>query len=422
MVPVLPRDPWAQVAEVIRLIRTGEAETRPELADATRLGRNIVTLRIEAAAELGLIQPSGDLRSRGGRAAEVWELAPGSGRIAVGTICFDHLRVTLADLTLRPLGSVTIRWPSTAQPEETCERLATAIDGLLAEHGGPLWGTGLGVLAPVDFVTGRSADPVAPAAHTPRWPREFDVRRWFVRRLGVPVWVDSLSNLMAEGIAAEQGAPRDVIAVRMEVGVGSGIVTGGRLHRGADWIAGETNHIVVQPGSTLPCVCGRLGCLDALAGSKSVEAEARRAIGQGRSTTLARLEPGQVTLAEIVAAAEAGDFTAAELVLRAAEAVGHVLATIVTWFNPRRVVVGGNALAESPLFFGAMSRTLHATALAASVEHLELRRGSPDRLEETAGAIAMVRDRLLSPTFLPVWAPLGCPAKVSNLMTRKEQI
>ena len=56
--PVPPQDPWVQVAEVLRLIRTGEAQTRPELADATSLGRNVVTLRVQAAHELGRGQPA----------------------------------------------------------------------------------------------------------------------------------------------------------------------------------------------------------------------------------------------------------------------------------------------------------------------------------------------------------------------------
>ena len=63
MQPASPQDPWVQVSEILRLIRSGDAQTRPELADATRLGRNVITLRIQSAAELGLIQPSGDARS-----------------------------------------------------------------------------------------------------------------------------------------------------------------------------------------------------------------------------------------------------------------------------------------------------------------------------------------------------------------------
>lgn len=86
MTAVSPQDPWYQVAEVVRLIRSGEAQTRPELADATRLGRNVITMRIQAAQEIGLVEPSGESRSRGGRAAELWQLRGDAGYIGVALL------------------------------------------------------------------------------------------------------------------------------------------------------------------------------------------------------------------------------------------------------------------------------------------------------------------------------------------------
>ncbi len=420
MPPISPQEPWAQVSEVLRLIRSGEAQTRPELADAAGLGRNVITLRIQAAESLGLIQPSGELRSRGGRAAEVWEVNPDAARLLVGIIGANQLRVVLADLRLKPIADHIVDWPYSG-PEETCERMAQEMEALLADEPLPLWGVGIGMLAPVDFFTGRSADPVTPTVAGQRWPRDFDVRRWFVRRLNTPVWVESLSNLMALGAAAEPGAPDDLIAIRMELGVGSGIVSDGKVHRGADWIAGETNHIVVQPDSERICMCGRLGCLDAFAGAWAVEADAHKAIAQGRPTVLAAKDQAEVDLDAIVDAAESGDIPAAEIVLRAADALGRVLAAIVTWFNPRRVVIGGNALASSQLFHGAMSRTLYAVALSASVRQLELRQGRSDHFEEVLGALTMVRDALFSQTFLSAWGPLGAPDRVDQLHTRESQ-
>lgn len=411
-----------QVAEVLRLIRTGEAQTRPELADATSLGRNVVTLRVQAAQELGLVQPSGEQRSRGGRAAEIWEPAGGAGTIAIGIVGHAHLRIVIADLRLQVIEERYVDWNTQVAPEETCEHLAGQMESLLAAHPGlQLWGMGLGLLAPVQFDTGRNADPVTGATSVNRWPLSFDARAWFTGRLKVPVWVESVANMATLGAAAEPGAPADLIFVRMGVGVGSGIVSDGKLHRGADWIAGEMTHVTVQADSDRICVCGRTGCLETFATEQSIEADARRLIAERRTQRLAHADPEKLIAADVVEAAEAGDVACVEIVLRAADALGRVLASVVTWFNPRRVVVGGNRLASSALFQNALRRTLNTHALGASLEHLELQVGDPNRGEEVRGALAMVRDALFSPEYLVTWGPNGSPVATPELLTRAHQ-
>ncbi|HET7723979.1 MAG TPA: ROK family protein [Propionibacteriaceae bacterium] len=421
--PVSPQDPWVQIAEILRLIRSGAAQTRPELADATRLGRNVITLRVQAASDLGLVQPSGDARSRGGRAADVWEFTGHATHLLVAIQGLTSFRVVLADLGLHIIETRRVAWSLTADPVETCERMAAELEALLRAHPeATAWAMGLGLQAPVNFDTGQSTDPVTSVAQFPRWPRDFNVRKWFVERLGVPVWVESVSNLSALGAAAAPGAPADLVFVRLAKGVGSGIVSDGKLHRGADWVAGEITHITVQDDHERICMCGRVGCLDAFAGEWAVEADARRAVAEGRSPSLARLDPAAITVDDVVAGADAGDVACVEILLRAADALGRVLAGVVTWFNPRRVVVGGNALASSSMFFSAMRRTLTARALAASVEHLEVLVSDRDRDEEVLGALVMVQDLLLSPAFLAAWGPLGSPLLVEDLRTRESQL
>lgn len=423
MAVVSPQDPWAQVAEVLRLVRSGEAQTRPELSDVTRLGRNVITLRVQSAQDLGLLQPSGDMRSRGGRAADVWEFTGGASYVLIALQGYDHFVVALADLGMRIIERRSVPWTLTTNYEEVCERMAAELEALRSAHPDKeVWGMGLGMLAPVDFVTGRSTDPVTSATLGPRWPRSFDFRKWFRDRLSVPVWVESVANLATLGATAAADAPSDLIFVRMGPGVGSGIVSDGKLHRGADWIAGEITHVTVDPDPTRICVCGRLGCLEAYASEMAIEADARRASAEWRSPRLTGKRPEEVSVVDVIEAAEAGDVACVEVVLRAADALGRVLASLVTWFNPRRVVIGGNRLASSPLFHNAMRRTLNAQALPASVENLEIRLGDPDGAEEIIGGIVMVREALLSPSAVVDWAPLGSPLKSPALMTGDSQV
>ncbi len=417
-----PQDSWAQVAEVVRLVRAGEAQTRPELSDATRLGRNLITIRVQSAQDLGLLRPSGTMRSRGGRAADVWEFNGEAGHVLIALQGMTDFVVALVDLGLQVIERRQVAWKNSTAPELTCERMAAEMEAVIAKYPGrPVWGLGVGVLAPVDFDSGRSTDPVTSAAAGPRWPRSFDVRRWFINRLELPVWVDSVANFATLGTTAAEGAPDDLIFVRMGPGVGSGIVSDGKLHRGADWIAGEITHVTVQPDADRICVCGRLGCLESFASEQSIEADARRSAAQWRSPRLTAMNPDEVRAADIIEAAEAGDVACVEVVFRAADALGRVLAALVTWFNPRRIVVGGNRLATSPLFHSAMRRTLNAHALPASIANLEIRLGDPDRAEDVLGGTLMVREALLSPTWMVEWAPLGSPLSAPALVRSATQ-
>ncbi|HJX58098.1 MAG TPA: ROK family protein, partial [Thiobacillus sp.] len=59
---------------------------------------------------------------------------------------------------------------------------------------------------------------------------------------------------------AAQGAPV-VFGVILGTGVGGGIVVNGRLLEGAQHIAGEWGHNVLEPDGP-PCYCGKRGCVE----------------------------------------------------------------------------------------------------------------------------------------------------------------
>ncbi len=420
---VSPQDPWYQVSEVLRLIRSGRAQTRPELADDTRLGRNVITQRIQAAQQLGLIEPDGTGRSRGGRAAEVWRFRGAAGLVCVALIGTQRFRAVVAGLDGTVIGRTDVAWPVARGPEATCERIAEELDRLLTDAGlGRPWGVAVGLPAPVDFTTGQSVDPVAPSASAGRWPRDFDVRGWFSRRYQAPAWVDAVSNLMALGASVAPGAPQDLLFVRLGTGLGAGIVSGGRLHRGAAWIAGELNHVKVADDADRLCLCGHIGCLDAYASGWTMLRDADAAVAEGRSPYLAdAASRGVLTLDALSEGARLGDVACREIVIRSAESLGAVLAGFAMWFNPAEIVIGGFRIAQDELFLLTVNRTLRLNALAATMASLRVRAGDPDQAEAIAGAVEMVTDALVSAAYLAEWGPVGSPTDALALRERPEQ-
>ena len=120
----------------------------------------------------------------------------------------------------------------------------------------------------------------------PGWDR-FDVPGWFRNSFDVPVLVDNDVNIMALG--EREFAWPDVdhlVFVKVATGIGSGVISGGYLQRGAQGTAGDIGHVYVARGAEVPCQCGNRGCLEALASGPAIG----RALQGGRAAR--RDEPG----------------------------------------------------------------------------------------------------------------------------------
>jgi len=173
----------------------------------------------------------------------------------------------------------------------------------------------------------------------------------------------------------------DVVLVFVGSGVGSGLILSGRLHDGAQGVAGEFGHVKVRPAraGTPPrrCGCGELGCLEAYTSGMNVAARVREEIAAGARTRvweLAEGDPARVSASLVDEAFRAGDPYAAALWSEVAELLGTAIANLVTILNPARVILGGGVLLGCPAlsgllrqeFDGAVSRS---AMKGLSVEH-----------------------------------------------------
>ena len=106
----------------------------------------------------------------------------------------------------------------------------------------------------------------------PGWDR-FDVPAFVRQHFDVPVLVDNDVNITALG---ERGFAwphaDDMIFVKVATGIGSGVIAGGVLQRGAQGTAGDIGHVQVARGAGIACRCGNIGCLEALASGPAIAA------------------------------------------------------------------------------------------------------------------------------------------------------
>ena len=399
-------DEVTSLLRIVNLVRTGEAMTRPEIGRVTGLGRGVVTQRVDQAIEMGFLADGEYGPSSGGRAPRTrgfrWEL----GRIMVAGFGALHIRVGIASLDGDILDDRHTEWDIARGPAETIDRALAMLDEILTGHGDvPVWGVAVGIPGPVDFDSGR---PVAPPI-MPGW-NGFDMRRRFEERFDAPVWVDNDVNLLAFSERSRRPDERlDLIFFKVGTGIGAGLLSQGRIHRGANGAAGDVGHVRVRDSES-PCRCGKVGCLEAEAGGWALVRDADRAVEDGATGALAKLVADGTPLTPQLIAMSAmnGDALAISLIQRSARLVGESIAALVNMFNPAVIVVGGAVSSAGEVFLAEVRQRVYELSLPLATRDLAIVRSLGDEREPLRGGAEMVREQLFEATF-PRWFAEGRP-------------
>ena len=228
----------------------------------------------------------------------------------------------------------------------------------LAAGAGAAWRTdalvGIGV-AVVGVV--RRDDGVVSTAPNLGW-RDVPLGRALGDALGAPVPV-AVANEADLGALAElrRGAAaglEDVIFLSGEVGLGGGLIVGGRPLTGVAGYGGEVGHIPVNPVAGVACRCGSIGCWETEVGEPALLQRAGRPADGGRGAVDA-----------VLGDAAAGDATALAALDEVGRWVGIGLAGLVNTLNPSRVVLGGYLASIHPFIAATVEESLDRLALAA---------------------------------------------------------
>lgn len=234
--------------------------------------------------------------------------------------------------------------PTSGGPQDVAEAMAAALREAASEAGietSALAGVGVGSPGDADEKTG----VVSSARNLPGWEGSFPLAQRLSDALETEIRVGNDVQVATEA-EFHLGAGREfrsLIGVFWGTGVGGGLVLDGRpwLGRGA---AGEIGHVVVKRGGA-KCPCGRHGCMEAYAGRKAMEAEARRRQEEGHETDLFHLmeKHGKPRLTSGIweRALNHGDKLAEHLIERAVEALGTGIASAVNLLDVEAVILGG---------------------------------------------------------------------------------
>jgi predicted NBD/HSP70 family sugar kinase len=376
----------ATTGQLLHLIRSGSALTRGDLVRQSGLGRSTVSQRVERMLAEGLIQDMGETTT-GGRPATLLGFNPRAGAVLVADLGATHARLAVTDLAGHPLEERPIEADIASGPES----ILTTVEGIFDEmleaataSGLRLRGIGVGVPGPVEFAAGRAvAPPIMPG-----WDG-YPIRDRLSGRFGVPTLVDNDVNIMAIGEHWMLDEPvEDLLFVKVGTGIGSGLVLGGRIHRGAQGAAGDLGHIRV--GSDAPCRCGYTGCLEAQAGGGALAAELAAA---GYPTVNGR---------DVMALTRSGNRDAVVAVRRAGRLIGEVLAATVNLLNPAVIMVGGDLAQAGEHLIAGIRENVYRRSTALSTSRLQILTSRLGDRAGITGAAAMAIEHLLTPLGMEI--------------------
>ena len=236
----------------------------------------------------------------------------------------------------------------------------------------------IGLPGPVDTSRGI---PVKPPI-MPGWDG-YPVADSLREEFGCPVLCENDVNLRALGEARALAPDQSpLLYIKISTGIGGGLVTAaGDLYHGADGAAGDIGHIRVHDAEEVLCRCGNYGCIEAVASAPAI---LRRL---GELDTAEHKLP--TTREELTAALRVNEKITVGLIREAAGRIGEVVANLVHFYNPARIVVGGGLTVPSDDVLAGIRAVVYRRALPLATRNLVISQPTLGEWSGTGGGVVL---------------------------------
>ena len=114
-------------------------------------------------------------------------------------------------------------------------------------------------------------------------------------------------------------------------------------------------------------------------------------------------------------AASFGDPVAVALLQSAGRRVGSALASVVNFFNPSLIVIGGGVANSPEQLLAAIRETIYRRSLPLATRDLRIQRSSLGGLAGVIGGSAMVVDQIFARESIARWIEAGEPSAVAEV-------
>jgi len=199
------------------------------------------------------------------------------------------------------------------------------------------------------------------APNLPGWER-MPLASRLKRSLAIPVLVESDRNAAVIGECWHGGArgKSDVIVLMIGTGIGAGILSGGRIIRGAHELSGCAGWMTLTR-EDVPFALGK-GELESLVAGPAIARTAQERLHNGEVSSLSQLDASKITAHDVAAAARRGDRLALDIFNSSGRLLGFAVANLVSLFDPEIIILGGGMAAVADLYLAPLRKAMFERA------------------------------------------------------------
>lgn len=363
----LPRDlKQKNREEILKVFRKSEKRewSLAEVSEYTGISRATIRKAVTAFVEEGILLCLGKGNSTeiGGKRPEVFAFHEEYQFLAYLNIGIGWLSVDILDLGLKKRARAEAALSLSSDAEEltavskACYQQAVERSGLSEEK---IRGICIGTSGMVDQETGTLRHILS----YPGWGNELPMKRIFEEAFpGRIVMVDNVARAAgrAELYFHRELETKKVFTIFTYRGISGCLIDCGRVLNSRNSLIGEIGHMVICPQDTEICRCGSRGCFEQMVAEERILREMRADPERLAGSVLGR-KP-EITLREILQAAEEGDAYSRELTDQAARRFALAIRNVILTIDPEVIVIQGNYAAGKGYFHKKMTEYLYNQA------------------------------------------------------------
>ncbi len=326
--------------KVLRLIRNEKEITRAEIIQKSGLSAPTVTRIVESLVQLNLIQTDGIGSSIGGRPPQLIHFHSKDNYVIGIDLGATFIRSALSNLDGDFIFEIHVPTNLKKGFDAVMEQVGELIEKLCErarQNSLSLWGIGIAVCGMVNKNT--SIVEYSPIFG---W-KNVNIQEALAKYTNLNITLGNVTHLIALGELL-YGVGKDYknfICINLGYGIGSGIIIDGKLFSGADGIAGEIGHIVVDKYSKRKGLEGVTGTLEALASGYGLADIAREMAKSDPESLLFSQNPEDIDAKLVFDTAKKGDRLAIEIIDGIAGYLSIGIDTLIKLFNTECIVLSG---------------------------------------------------------------------------------
>ncbi|MEK5069961.1 ROK family transcriptional regulator [Sporosarcina sp. FSL K6-1508] len=344
---------------ILNKIRTDAPISRAQIAKETKLTPPTVSSNMKELIDQGIVIESKLGESQGGRKPTMLLINNQEFYVVGVDAGPEMIECILTDLSGKILKRISSKMTTPLTNDQFLIILKDCIRNCIIDISATskkIIGIGVAMHGVVDVETGTSL--FAPILRLTNIPIKEELEKEF--GLEVKVENDARAMALGESWFGEHGDLTSMLVVNIGRGVGAGLVIDRKLYHGAQDIAGEVGHMIIDLHGEI-CECGNRGCLQTFATGPAI---ARRAMKE--------LTIDSITAEKVYELAVSGNEEFAIILKETGRVIGIGLTNLIHIINPQKIVLGGGVTKAQELIFPVVLKTIEQCALTPKAKQTEV--------------------------------------------------